>query len=172
MLAACQQSGPAENQAAGLTGPSAVDATRPWVHQTVGIAGVLPGDAAFDVSNPKGCGAGFTTITDAKGPVSHLGLSQWHSEHCFGPAGQLLDAEFVLTAASGDKLYGTYTGNCDPPGAIGEQVSCRSNLVFSAGTGRFEHASGEAEMKASVLWEGTEDFSSPGRWEFKGSIKY
>ena len=173
MVTACQQSGPAENPVASLTGPSAVGVAQPWVHQRLGIAGVVTGDAAFDfVNNPKHCGGGWTTITEAKGAVSHLGLTRWYSEHCFGPAGQFLDAEFELTAANGDKLYGTYTGGCEPPGPVGEEVSCSSDMVFSGGTGRFEHASGDARMTASVLWEGYDDFSSPGRWEFKGSIKY
>lgn len=173
MLTACQQSGPAENPAAGLTGPSAVDVAQPWVHQAVGIAGVVTGEAAFDfVDNPKGCAAGWTTITTAKGVVSHLGLTQWYSEHCFGSGGRLLDGELVLTASNGNKVYATYTGGCEAPGAIGEKVSCSGNAVISGGTGRFEHASGDAEWTASVLWEGPTDFSSPGRWEFKGSIKY
>jgi len=139
--------------------------------QDVPFSGVVTGEAAFD-SNPKGCGAGFTTVTTAKGQASHMGLTSWQSQHCLSEANDFLDAELVLSAANGDKIYATYTGRCFGLPVIGESVTCSGNLVFSGGTGRFKNASGTAELSASIVFEGFTDPSWPGQWEWKGMINY
>jgi len=45
-------------------------------------------------------------------------------------------------------------------------------MTFSGGTGRFENASGTAEMTGAVLWEGFADLESPGEWHWEGRISY
>jgi hypothetical protein len=141
--------------------------------QEVPFSGAATGEAVFDfVDNPKGCASTFTTITTARGQVTHMGLSTWQSQHCLGPESQILDAEVVLTAANGDKVYGEYTGSCAGTGVIGESVICTGDIAFSGGTGRFEQATGTAEWSGAIVFEGFGDFSWPGRWEWKGNIKY
>jgi len=45
------------------------------------------------------------------GTMSHLGRVTWTTEHCFQLfAGTFGDAVLVITAANGDRLYGTYDG--------------------------------------------------------------
>jgi hypothetical protein len=137
----------------------------------VPFSGVVTGEAAFDfATNPKGCGAGFTTITTAKGQATHMGLTTWQSQHCLGTENEFLGAALTLTAANGDKIYATYTGSC--PGLVEGSGICSGHLVFTGGTGRFISASGEAVMSAAIVFEGFEDFSWPGRWEWTGKISY
>jgi hypothetical protein len=101
-----------------------------------------------------------------------MGLTSWQSQHCLSEANDFLDAELVLSAANGDKIYATYTGRCFGLPVIGESVTCSGNLVFSGGTGRFKNASGTAELSASIVFEGFTDPSWPGQWEWKGMINY
>lgn len=169
LLAGCQQAGPGPDPVAGPTTPSSLSMKA----VDVPFSGVATGDAVFDFqTNPKGCASGFTTITTARGPVSHMGLTTWQSQHCFGENETILDAELVLTAANGDEVHGTYTGSCAGTGVIGEPVICTGDAVFSGGTGRFEHASGTAEWRGAITFEGPGDPSWPGRWEWKGLIRY
>ena len=167
-LAGCQQTGPGENSTGGVTAPSALAMKA----VDVPFSGEVSGEAAFD-ANPKGCAAGFTTVTSAKGPVSHMGLTSWYSEHCLNlETSEFLDAELWLTAANGDQIHGTYACNCSGGEKIGDPVICTSTLTFAGGTGRFENATGTAHMRATIIFEGFEDPAWPGRWEWKGSIRY
>lgn len=168
LLAACQQS-PGPDSRPGVTSPSSL-ALKPI---DVPFAGVSIGEAAFDfVTNPKACASGFTTVTTARGPASHMGLTVWESQHCATESHELLNAELVLIAANGDEIRGTYTGGCSALGEIGESFTCSGNAVFLGGTGRFVDASGTAAWNATVMNEGFADFSWPGRWEWKGTIRY
>jgi hypothetical protein len=133
--------------------------------------GKVTGEASFDMTNPRGCAAGFTTITNATGTGTHLGATRFRSEHCVNETGQIAGS-VVLTAANGDQLFGTYTGSTTAPGAIGDSIHARAEIVFAGGTGRFADASGTAELTATVVFEGFSDLSWPGRWEWKGSLKY
>jgi hypothetical protein len=133
--------------------------------------GSAKGAAFFDLSNPRGCVAGFTTITNAKGTASHLGLSSFHAEHCVMPDGGMTGS-LVLTAADGDEVHGTYTGGSTAPGQIGEPIHVAAAIVISGGTGRFLNASGEASMTATITFEGFDRLTWPGTWEWSGSISY
>lgn len=138
----------------------------------VPFSGVVTGEVAFD-KNPLNCGAGFTAITAAKGPASHLGLTSWYSEHCLVNGSEIVGVVLVLTAANGDEIHGTYTGSAGGfPPQIGGAIAVAGTIVFSGGTGRFENASGSAELSASVIFEGMMDPSWAGKWEWKGTIRY
>lgn len=168
LLAGCQQAGPGTN-APGVTAPSSVAMKA----VDVPFSGVVTGEAVFDfATNPKACASTFTTVTSAKGQASHMGLVTWESQHCLGENSEILDAELVLTAANGDKLSATYTGSCAGIAVIGEPVNCAGTLTVTGGTGRFEGATGTAEWNAAIVFQGFDDFSWPGRWEWKGTIRY
>ena len=138
----------------------------------VPFSGVVAGEVAFD-KNPRPCSAGFTAITAAKGPASHLGLTSWHSEHCLEKGSDIVGGVLVLTAANGDEVHATYTGKAGNfPAQIGGSIAVTGTIVFSGGTGRFKNASGTAELRASVVFEGMLDPSWAGRWEWKGTIRY
>lgn len=169
LLAGCQQAGPALNSTVGVTAPSSLSVKA----VDVPFSGVVTGEAEFDfAANPKDCVLGFTTVTTARGTASHLGLTTWISQHCLGEDSTIVDAELVLISANGDEIHATYTGSCTGPEVIGDPVTCSVDVVFSGGTGRFVNASGTAELIATVIFEGFEDLSWPGRWEWKGSIRY
>ncbi len=169
LLAGCQAAGPGLSPTASITAPSSVS----MKSVDVPFTGVVDGDAVFDFqTNPKGCASTFTTITTAKGQASHMGLTTWRSEHCLGAESQILDSELVLTAANGDKLFGTYSGSCAGTGVIGEPVKCSGSAVFSGGTGRFEKATASGTWTAAIIFQGFDDLSWPGRWEWKGTIRY
>ena len=154
--------------AGGLSGTAAAKLSKP----DVPFSGVVTGEVAFD-KNPLGCGAGFTAITAAKGPASHLGLTSWYSEHCLVNGSDIVGEVLVLTAANGDEVHATYTGKAGGfPPAIGGPIAVTGTIVFSGGTGRFKNASGTAELSATVVFEGMLDPSWAGRWEWKGTIKY
>ncbi len=135
------------------------------------FTGEATGHASFDRSNPRGCAAGFTTITDASGTATHLGKIAFHCEHCVTATGDM-SGSAVLTAANGDEVRATYTGTSTPPGQIGEPIYVISTMVIAGGTGRFANASGEAEVKATVTFEGFDKPTWPGRWEWRGTIRY
>lgn len=106
---------------------------------------------------------GFTTITDARGTASHLGVTSMHSEHCVTEANEFAGS-LVLTAANGDEVHGTYSGDATVPGQIGDEIHVTATAVFAGGTGRFVHASGNANVTATLKFEGFDDPSWPIRW--------
>ena len=79
--------------------------------------------------------------------AAHLGHLTGDFEHCtridFATgASTLADGVAVITAANGDQLWATYRSADAPMGEFDEQFQ------FDGGTGRFEHASGEALASA------------------------
>lgn len=79
----------------------------------------------------------WISTMEGTGQVSHLGKVTWTTEHCFQLfAGTFGDAELVITAANGDKLYGTYNG------VMTGETTFIETMVITGGTGRFVGASG------------------------------
>jgi hypothetical protein len=176
-LAGCQQSGAEQSSIASPTAPTSLSAAtveRSLIRPAVPFSGVVTGEAAFDFANPRGCPSAFTTITDAKGTASHLGVTVFHSDHCVSmDNGAIVGGVLVLTAANGDEIHATYTGSSGAiPTQIGDPISVTGAIQFEGGTGRFLNASGTAVLTAEVTFEGFGDLSWAGRWEWKGSIRY
>lgn len=77
--------------------------------------------------------------------ASHLGKATWESTEtanfCTNPEGVDVVGEFTLTAANGDKVFGTYTTLLHP-NFDAQTLSASGQYVITGGTGRFEHASG------------------------------
>ncbi len=133
--------------------------------------GEVVGEAFFG-SNPLGCVAGFTTITDAAGPVSHMGKSTAHLEHCFTPFG-VEDTLLVITAANGDELWGTYAAvSSEPIPDIGETFESTFEVTFTGGTGRFSDAAGWADLTAFITFEGFDDLMWPWAATWSGELSY
>jgi hypothetical protein len=135
------------------------------------FTGSAKGAASFDLSNPRGCAAGFTTVTDAKGTATHLGVTALHSEHCVTPTGGM-EGVMVLTGANGDEIHASYTGSATAPGQIGEPIHATAVIVVTGGTGRFVKASGQADLTAEIAFEGFDKLTWPGRWDWKGTISF
>lgn len=172
VLSACQQP-LAPTHAGNVTSAETTIMVRH--EQPVPFAGVVTGEASFDfAANPRGCPSGFTTITRARGTVVHLGSTEWYSDHCVSmETGAIAGGRLVLTAANGDEVHATYSGLSGPiPEEIGQMIAVSGVIVITGGTGRFEGASGTAELTASVAFEGFDDPAWSGRWEWKGTITY
>jgi hypothetical protein len=73
------------------------------------------------------------------GTISHLGKVTWKTEHCFQFPGTFGDAKLVITAADGDRLYGTYQG------VMTGETTFVETMVITGGTGRFVGATGTVE---------------------------
>jgi hypothetical protein len=116
------------------------------------LSGVLVGTFTFDVWG--GGWYDFTTNGDATGKLKHLGLAKLYTSHTPNPIGDgtLVDTEFTIVAANGDKIWGTYSDGVVtevprvPPPAPSDQIHYydgRATFVISGGTGRFAHARGK-----------------------------
>ena len=97
----------------------------------------------------------------ATGQATHLGRFTW-AGHGVIHANGTLEGALVFTAANGDELFASVEG------ALTSPTTGASTYVFTGGTGRFENASGEAEVVAAtsdgihfaLTFNGT--LSSPG----------
>jgi len=104
----------------------------------------LSGVATFVV--PQGCPPNcqaFTSVGDAMGQVTHLGLVTYHSTHLPYDVANHLDGHMTLTAANGDELYGVYDYVL---GGSGPLV-----VTFTGGTGRPADASGTADESFETI---------------------
>jgi hypothetical protein len=77
--------------------------------------------------------------------ASHLGNATWESTEtanfCTNPEGVDVVGEFTLTAANGDKVFGTYTTLLHPNFET-QTLSASGQYVVTGGTGRFDGATG------------------------------
>ena len=108
------------------------------------------------------------------GKATHVGRYTIINSHCVNPeTGVLTDGTFVKTAANGDQISGTYTGNSEiiqPPEPIGI-FEVTGNLSFTSGTGRFAGVTGTAEMNGSLRSDfSQEDFPTQVTLVMIGSI--
>lgn len=132
---------------------------------------------AADVAEDATCPIGLRTLSEATGPVTHLGLSTMVTSHCtpnppFGnPPGPIVGGTVTFTAANGDRLTGTYEGTVEPlAGLEGDTIRGVVHVTFNGGTGRFDGASGHAAMP----FVGTLHFTQPMTmtWMPAGHIEY
>jgi hypothetical protein len=98
------------------------------------------------------------------GTATHLGLFTW-TEIEFAdfdeiPGGVAVVASFTMTAANGDRLYGTFTSS--GYFADAETLVIQGSYQLTGGTGRFADATGSGDIDASA-------FLSPGL-PFEGTL--
>jgi hypothetical protein len=104
---------------------------------------------ASPVFQPDGC----TIINDEQGTgrARHLGAISWQSHEvvnlCTNPEGADVVGEFVLTAADGDQVFGTYQTLAHLDFGAG-QVRALGGFQITGGTGRFVDASGQGIISA------------------------
>lgn len=90
---------------------------------------------------------------EGSGEVTHLGAITVVRQHCFTPPdhpafnGSVMhDGVYEMTAANGDKIWGTYSGELQPT-EFGDQGPIRGIITapstIDGGTGRFAGATGE-----------------------------
>jgi hypothetical protein len=124
----------------------------------------LAGNACPDFS-------GLPIVTNhetGEGEATHLGLFSWEDDEVaiFGPEGATVKGIFTMTAADGDKLYGTLDtiASFDEDG----NLLIAGDYTFAGGTGRFEFATGEGKLFA-IGYFGP---NFPVEGTFEGNIEY
>ncbi len=86
--------------------------------------------------------SGMSLEVSGTGHTTELGNYSGHYRECFDPAtGAVTGGTFTLTAANGDKVFGTFNGQALPTDNP-TVVTYEDPGVITGGTGRFAHASG------------------------------
>lgn len=163
--------------APGLAAPSSTEMKA----VDVPFSGVVTGTLHFDDKNPQNCaassvtaGIGATGVSNATGTASHMGTVTYLTEQCLvahaGQPTEIIGKMLVLTAANGDEVHGTFSGQSAPDPVLKVPV-VHATFVFNGGTGRFEDATGTAAMSAVLTPTGV-PYTYTGRWEWTGTIRY
>ena len=142
---------------------------RPVVVVLVATGMLMVGARASAEERPHKSGgtAQFVSPNDfvGSGEATHLGHYTEVGGAQFSPtavAGVLrIDAWSIYTAANGDQLYATFTGQLDTmTGAITATGS------YVGGTGRFDDAGGSATLSGQMLLDGTITVSVEGTIDY------
>ena len=95
----------------------------------------------FQVLGPCETG-GMILEVAGTGNSTHLGNYSGNYRECLDPAtGAVTAGTFTLTAANGDKVFGTYSGQANPTDNP-NVIAYEDPGVITGGTGRFAAASG------------------------------
>lgn len=100
---------------------------------TLGVA-CAPGSAVVDI--------------DGTGNATHVGRYVYAALECFNPTTLLYTGTFELTAANGDTIAGTYSG--EVVSIVGSVGFYEQDAVATGGTGRFAGASGEFHVSGEA----------------------
>lgn len=121
----------------------------------------------------------LTTMSAASGHARHMGLTRMTARHPTPPLGSsgYGPGEMVLTAANGDEVWITYTGHLefDVSADAGTWFVGPVACTITGGTGRFDDATGSADMTLRILYPGSLDPAlSPwaASWTWHGRIRY
>jgi hypothetical protein len=162
-LAGCTGDTPAgPSQSAEAPGPELASAASATTQ--VPMHGTYKATGSF-TTPPAGC-AGFYSTFEGGGIETHLGTYTITNDICSLPGDathSTISGGFTKATASGDLLFGTYTGTTtltQAPGA-GQPIGVfdiLGQLTFTGGTGRFAGASGHETMRGTQ----TTDFSQDG----------
>ncbi len=141
--------------------------------------GYVEGEITFDFTNPKDCGAGFVTVTEASGWATRTGRTDMDSSHCYAPIGAPEDnlgmaqnADMILTARNGEEIHATYEVTIHGTAVIGDKIVAEGTLTLNGGTGRYEDATGSAYIRNVITFEGFEDPDWAARAFWIGRINY
>jgi hypothetical protein len=116
----------------GLAGPAAAQ------HQ-VPFHGVFEGD--YTVTPIPGTPTA-TLVVSASGVGSQVGAFELEIPHVVNFATSNATGSYLMTAANGDMVIGTFTGHATPIGTDGHYAMLVEEVTITGGTGRFEGATG------------------------------
>ncbi len=107
---------------------------------------------------------------DLSGTMRHLGLSAMYTSHTTYPDGSITDGTFMIEAANGDLILGTYTASAE---MISEfQVLGNAILLITGGTGRFALAGGTINASFLETLDDPSWASAKVTWYLSGAIYY
>ena len=124
--------------ALGLTGPAAGQ------HQ-VPFHGVFEGD--YTVTPIPGTPTAMLVVS-AKGISSQIGAFELEIPHVVNFSTSNAVGSYLMTAANGDMVVGTFTGHATPIGTDGHYAMLVEEVTITGGTGRFVGATGELHRGA------------------------
>jgi len=160
--------------AASAGGLSSMTAAAKPTKPDLPFRGAVTGELTVTLGSPACPGKGLG-VTNATGLALHMGNITYLTRQCIArkPDGTttITGMELVVTAANGDELRGTFMGGSKPAGTpVGSQTLVEATFLFTGGTGRFENATGRADMTAVLNTAAVSPY--PGRWEWTGTIRY
>jgi hypothetical protein len=158
---------------AGAVSPAEASVGRHPVPFTGRISGTVTFAPVGDVCPPSDVWlGGLQTLSSGTGSATLVGRVTVSSTHCTPLIDQVQGGVMTFTAASGDTIAATYSGTCTPfdPAQVGSVIRCDIAVTVNGGTGRFVHARGAAQMKASVDYPGLTVPAWPARWRWMGWI--
>jgi hypothetical protein len=114
---------------------------------------------------PGTCSPGvFQIDINGTGTATLVGRYAYHADECYDPNANAVTGQFMVTAANGDTLFGTYAGPC-------AGNSCTEAAVVAGGTGRFANAQGELDVTVVVTGPDTYSETVSGTLSSPGSAK-
>jgi len=134
--------------------------------------GSMSGEVTWSLDNH--CMLGLSTDSTATGNASHLGRMTMTSQHCTPAGHDLTGGVMTFFAANGDEVsldYWGYTPTVDEL-VPGEVFTVDLEFLITAGTGRFENATGGGLMTAFVLFENLSAPVVAASWTWGGTIGY
>jgi hypothetical protein len=143
----------------GLTSPAAAQ------HQ-VPFRGAFEGD--YTVTPIPGTPTAMLVVS-ATGISSQLGAFDLEIPHLVNFATSNAVGSYLMTAANGDMVVGTFTGHATPIGTDGHYAMLVGEVTITGGTGRFVGATGEFTAvpwidRVNLLTIGYYDGSISNRW--------
>ena len=102
------------------------------------------GSARGAITNVVPDAGGLILTVTATGKATHLGQFSRSETLLFNPATGAISGSITFTAANGDQLVGTVTGQ------FTSATTVAGTYTFTGGTGRFEDASGTADFSLST----------------------
>jgi hypothetical protein len=110
--------------------------------------------------------------SEGTGQVSHLGRVTYQFTHCTHVDFTLTEGVMTLTAANGDTLVLTYTGEITQYVPGGADAFWKMSWTPSSGTGRFADASGSGGDGFAVTHTDTSPLAGTTDLTFQGMITY
>jgi hypothetical protein len=114
----------------------------PFKGSFTGTSTVAPGRCAV-----------LTNAISGTGQITHLGRFTTAQSHCIDPTGTdplaFTNGIFTFTAANGDTIFGTYSGDLVPTATPG-LFQVDGEFTIEGGTGRFANASGGGEASGET----------------------
>jgi hypothetical protein len=117
----------------GLAGPAAAQ------HQ-VPFHGAFEGDYTV---TPIPNTTTATLVVSASGTGSQVGAFELEIPHVVDFATASATGSYLMTAANGDMVIGSFTGHATPIGSDGHYAMLVEEVTITGGTGRFEGATGD-----------------------------
>lgn len=135
-----------------LAGPAAAQ------HQ-VPFHGVFEGD--YTVTPNSGTPTA-NLVVSATGTGSQIGAFDLEIPHVVNFATANATGDYLMTAANGDMVFGTFTGHATPIGTDGHYAMLVEEVTITGGTGRFDGATGSF---TAVRWIDRVNLLTTGYYE-------